>query len=163
MSERLRRIIAWWQIVCGALGLVVLGGSFLNLVPNSRIWVEQTIGWINYYAGIGFFSLTIAAGRALLRHETWGLWTSFGCQAVQVVSFAIRQGPWVHIGAGPLLGVKISDTQFTVSAGFNASFFVGTLLSGPEFVVTLNVIAFVWAVLLFREATRARAVGAAAA
>jgi len=163
LSERLRRIIAWWQIICGFLGLAVLGASLLNLVPNGRIWVEQTLGWINYYAGIGFFSLAIAAGRALLNHEAWGLWTSFGCQAIQVVSLAIRQGPWVQIGAGPLLGLKISDTQFTVSAGFNASFFVGTLLSGPAFVVTFNVVALVWAVLLFREATRVRAVGAAAA
>jgi hypothetical protein len=162
LSERLRRIIAWWQIVCGTLGLIVLGGSFLNVVPNSRIWVEQTLGWINYYAGIGFFSLIIAAGRALLKHEVWGLWASFGCQAVQVVSFATRQGPWVHIGAGPLLGVRISDTQFTVSAGFNASFFVGTLLSGPKFMVTINVIVLAWAVLLFREATRARVVRPAA-
>jgi hypothetical protein len=157
VSDRLRQILAWWQIICGGLGLLMFGGLYFDLLPNGRAYLEQTVGWINYIAGIGFFSLVIAAGRALLNREAWGLWASFACQAAQVVSFAIRHGPQVQIAAGPLVGLKITDTQFQFSAGFNSSFFLGTLISGPAFMVTLNLVALVWAVHLFREAVRTEA------
>lgn len=157
MSDRFRRFVAWWQIVCGLLGLGLFGALYFGLVPNGRAWIEQTAGWINYCAGIGFFSLSIAAGRSLLRGETWGLWASFACQAVQVLSFAIRHGPEVHIAAGPAIGLKISSSQIGLSAGFQSTFFLGTLLQGPPFELVVNVLAFAWAVALFREAARRRA------
>jgi hypothetical protein len=161
VSDRLRRIVAWWQIICGLLGLGMFGAAYFGLLPNGRAWLEHTTGWINYYAGIGFFSLSIAAGRSLLRREAWGLWASCACQAVQVLSFAIRHGPQVQIAAGPAIGVKISSTQIGLSAGFQSTFFLGTLIEGPAFAVVVNVLALAWTVVLFREAARRRGAGRA--
>jgi hypothetical protein len=163
VSDRLLRFIAWWQILCGVLGLGLFGAYYFDLLPNGRAVLEQQMGWINFFLGIGFFSLSVAAGRSHLKHETWGLWTSFICQAVQVVSFALLHGPQVQISAGPFLGMKVSDAQVQFSAGFNSSFFLGTLLSGPAFVLTVNALALLWAVGLLREGRRrARQSGAAA-
>ena len=154
MSNGLLRFIAWWQMVCGVLGLGLFGAYYFDLLPNGRAQLEQGMGWINYYLGIGFFSLSVAAGRSLLKHETWGLWASFVCQAAQVVSFAVLRGPQMQISAGPFLGIKLSDTQFQFSAGFNSGFFLGTLIRGPAFTVAVNGLALVWAVGLLRKGMR---------
>jgi hypothetical protein len=154
MSTRLMKIIAWWQIVCGALGIAMYAAAYLDWLPGGRAWLEQTIGWINYYGGLGFFSFAIAAGRSLLKGEGWGLWASVFCQLVQVVSFAVLQGPHVHISVGPFVGVVLSTGMVKFSAGFNSSFFFGTRVAGPSFELSINAIAAIWAVLLYREARR---------
>ena len=154
MSDRLLRFIAWWQIVCGVLGIGLFAAYYFNLFPNGRALLEHQIGWVNYYAGVAFFSFAVAAGRSLLKNEAWGLWASLVCQAIQVVSFAVLNGPQVQISAGPFLGVKVSDTQVAFSAGFNSTFFLGTLVSGSAYQVTVNALALVWAIRLLVEGRR---------
>ena len=149
-------MIAWWQIGCGVLGIATSAAAYFDLVPNGRVWIEQTAGWINYYAGVAFFSFTIAAGRALLKGATWGLRASCACQLLQVVSFAFLHGPTIWIQAGPLLGVDISASSVTLSAGFYSTFFVGTRVAGPAFDITVNVLAGTWATLLLKELVRRR-------
>src|SRR5262245_26625481 len=157
MSTRLRRIIAWWQVVCGILGLLVSAAMYFDWLPGGRALLEGSFGWINYYAGIGFYSFTIAAGCSLLRDEDWGLWASAACQAVQVFSIALLHGPHVQIAAGPILGVTIlSPGALRMSAGFNSAFFLGTRVSGPTFELSVNFIAATWAILLGRAAVRPR-------
>ena len=157
MSTRLRKIIAWWQIVCAILGLWVAAAMYFDWLPGGRTLLEGSYGWINYYAGIGFFSFTIAAGRSLLRDEGWGYWASAACQGVQALSVAILHGPHIQIAAGPLIGITIlSPGAMRLSAGFNSTFFLGTRLSGPTFEATVNLIATTWTLLLFREAMRSR-------
>ena len=148
VSEQLLKFIAWWQIMCGLLGIGPFAGYYFDLFPHGRAILEQQMGWINYFLGICFFSFAVVAGRSLLKREAWGLWASFTCQAAQVVSFAILHGPQVQVNAGPFLGVKLSDSQLRFSAGFESSFFLGTLISGPAFVLTVNVLALVWALNL---------------
>ena len=76
-------------------------------------------GPINYWAGIGFFSLVIAAGRALLKpSSTWGVKTSAVCQALQIVSFAFLNGPHVQIQAGPRVGIAASSNFVGLDIGF---------------------------------------------
>ena len=162
LSDRLRRIIGWWQIACGLLGIGMFGAIFFDLIPYSRAWLEN-VGWINYYGGIGFFSLVVAAGRALLRNRDWGVRASFLCQAVQVLSFALLHGPHLQIAAGPTLSVRVTDSTINFTAGFNSTFFLGTRVSGPAFEVTLNLLAAVWAIALLRELTRRRHVVPSAA
>ena len=157
MTDRLRRFIAWWQIVCGVLGLAMFAAMFMDWLPGGRALLENTVGWINYYVGIGFFSFTVAAGRSLLRGERWGLVGSALCQAAQIVAFAILHGPHVQIAAGPTLGVAVSSSgAIRFSAGFNSAFFLGTRLAGPGFEASINFIAASWAMLLWKEARRTR-------
>ena len=162
MSDRLRRIIGWWQVACGLLGIGMFGAIFFDLIPYGRAWLENA-GWINYYGGIAFFSLVVAAGRALLRNKDWGVRASFLCQAVQVLSFAFLNGPYVEIAAGPKLGVKVTDSTINFTAGFNSAFFLGTRVSGPAFEVTVNILAAIWAGALLRELIRRRHVVPSAA
>ena len=122
-----------------------------DVFRTGRYSLENQIGWINYYAGVAFFSLAIAAGRSLLKQEAWGLWASFACQAVQVVPVALLGGPQVQISACPFLGMKVSDTQVQFSAGFNSTFFLGTLASGPALPITVNALALVWAIRLLTK------------
>jgi hypothetical protein len=137
---------------------------YLEMFPNSRA-VLNMMGPINYWGGIAFFSLVIAAGRALLRQQPgWGLKASAICQALQVVSFAFLNGPVVQIQAGPRVGINLSSKFVGFTAGFSSSFFLGTRVSGSAFEITLNLLAAVWAVLLLREWLRiSRAASPAAA
>lgn len=157
MTTRRRRFIAWWQIVCGVLGLALFGAMYMDWLPGGRSLLENTLGWINYYAGLGFFSLCIAAGRSLLRGERWGFAASALCQTVQVLSFAILNGPLVQIAAGPKLELAIASSgSWDFSLGFNSAFFLGHGVSGPDFTIAINIIALAWAFMLWTEIHRTR-------
>ena len=162
MSDRVRRIIGWWEIGCGLIGIGMFAALFFRRFPSSAAILEN-FDWINYWGGVCFFSFVFAAGRALLRNRPWGLGASFLSQAVQVVSFAFLNGPIVKIAAGPMLGIIVSSTMAKVSAGFNSAFFLGTRLKGPDFEVTFNALAAIWAIWLFRELMRRRRALATAA
>src|ERR1043166_1080694 len=105
----MRRVIAWWQIGCGVLGVAASAAAYLDLLPNGRLWIEPSAGWGNYYAGLAFFSFAIGAGGALLKGARRGLGASFVCQLLQIVSFAFVNGPDVRIQAGPLLGLRVNE------------------------------------------------------
>jgi hypothetical protein len=163
VSNRLYLTIAWWELACGASGIAMFAALYLEVFPNSRA-VLNVMGPINYWGGIVFFSLVIAAGKALLKpSSSWGLKASALCQAVQVVSFAFLNGPYVQIRAGPRVGIHVSSTFVGLDIGFSSSFFIGTRIAGPVFQITVNVLAAVWSVLLVREWLRMRHVASTAA
>jgi hypothetical protein len=125
---------------------------YFDLLPGSRAMVEQVTGWINYYAGVAFFSFTIAAGRALLRRERWAVWGGAVCQALQAVSFAFLHGPHYLVAAGPAISLRVSSASLNFSAGFNSTFFLGTRVAGPAYEVTVNFLALAWTIVLLRTA-----------
>ncbi len=150
MSNRLIRTIAWWEIACGVAGILMFAALYLEMFTNSRVILDM-MGPINYWGGVAFFSFVIAAGRALLKQQAWGLRASSVCQALQVFSFAFLNGPHVQILAGPLVGLKFASNYWMLTFGFNSSFFLGTRVSGPGYEITINVLAAVWTGLLVRE------------
>lgn len=154
MTERLRRIIAWWEIVCGFLGFVALGISAADWPAGSRRMLIDITGPINIVLGILFFAASIAAGVALKRGQRRGLLWSIACQAVQVISFAVLGGPQVVIRSGPQISVLVSSYEFKLSLGFNSQFFLGTRVSGLPWEFSINFLALVWTVLLFRAIRR---------
>jgi hypothetical protein len=155
--------IAWWELACGVSGIVMFSALYLEMFPNSRA-VLNMMGPINYWGGIAFFSLVIAAGRALLRQQPgWGLKASAICQALQVVSFAFLNGPLVRIQAGPRVGINLSSNFVGLDLGFSSSFFIGSRIAGPAFEITVNALAAVWSILLVREWLRTSQVAPAAA
>jgi len=144
-------------------GIVMFAALYLEMFPNSPA-VLNMMGPINYWGGIAFFSLVIAAGRALLRHQAgWGLKASAICQALQVISFAFLNGPVLRIQAGPRVGINLSSTFVGLDLGFSSSFFIGSRTAGPAFEITVNALAAVWSILLMREWLRIRQVAPAAA
>ena len=150
MTDKLRKTIGWWQIVCGLLGLVVFAASWLDIPANGQRWVQQVIGPVNFFFGLLFFAFATVAGRGLLHGQRWAAVGSLGIQLVQAVSFAFLNGPQMNIGAGPAIDFTIGSSEIGLRAGFRSSFFLGTLVQGPQWSVTLNVLAIVWALLLFR-------------
>ena len=155
MSDRLIRTIAWWEIACGVAGIVMFAALYLELFAYSRA-ILDIMGPINYCGGVAFFSFTIAAGRALVKGQAWGLRASGVCQALQVFSFAFLNGPHVQILAGPLVGLKFASSYWMITFGFNSSFFLGTRVAGPAYEITINVLAAVWTGLLVREWLRSK-------
>ena len=147
MSNRLLRIIAWWEVASGILGIVSLVALYLDVSQDSA---RLSMGAINYWGGIAFFSFTAAAGRALLRRSAWGLAASSFCQALQVISFAFLAGPVFRIQAGPILGFEISSAFVGFTGGLHFSFFLGKRLSGSAFEITVNVLAAIWTAALIR-------------
>jgi len=162
MSNRVIRIIAWWEIVCGTLGIAMSGALYLGIFANSAAMLGF-VGPMNYWGGIAFFAFVIVAGRALLRQQAWGLKASIVCQTLQVASFAFLNGPHVQIQAGPRLGINVTSDFVGFTAGFSSSFFLGIRAAGPAYDVTVNVLAAVWVVFLVREWLRINQVTSPAA
>ena len=150
MTPSLQRVIGWWQLLCGILGITMLALLYFDVPAGSRAIIDQYTGMLNIWLGCAFFSLATHAGYRLLRRLPHAVGLALACQALQVVSFAFLNGPEVQIGAGPLLAVKVTDLAVTFSAGFNVSFFLGTMTQGPAFRVVVNVLALVWTVILAR-------------
>ena len=147
MSYRLQQIIGWWQIACGALGLLLFAGLGTGLLGGG---FGPLYGAINITAGTMYFCAVVVAGWGLLRRAAWALPLGVACQAVQVVSGAIRGGPHVEIAAGPMLGVTVTKGSVELSAGFNAAFFLGTMIVGSAWSITINGLALAWTVALIR-------------
>ena len=162
MPSRLIRIIAWWEIACGIVGIAMFGALYFGILPNGQASFE-IMGPVNYYAGVAFFSFVVAAGRALLNGSHWGVGGSTICQVLQVVSVAIQRGPHVQIQAGPLLGIKLSTNYAELTGGFYSAFFLGTRVVGPPFELTVNVLAAIWAIHLCRTWMHVRSAAAEAA
>ena len=162
MTERLRRIVGWWQIACGSLGLAFFASALAGVLPGGREWAERVLGPINLLFGAAFFALVVLAGRGLLRHVPRAVPVSLACQAVQVLSFAALGGPHVAVAAGPALGFTLASTRVNVAAGFNATFFLGTRVSGPAWEVTVNLLALAWTIALARALRAQRSVPPAA-
>ena len=154
MTERLRRTIAWWEIVCGFLGFAAFGIPAMDWPSGSRRILVDVVGPVNIFLGILFFAVTIAAGVVLKRGERRGLLWSTVCQALQVVSFSVRNGPMVAVHSGPQIGVVVAPYAFEAKVGFDSQFFLGTQTSGIPWELTINILALVWTVLLIREIRR---------
>jgi hypothetical protein len=150
MSYKLRRFIAWWQIVSGILGYLALAISALNWPTGSRRILMEVTGPLNILLGVAYFSLCIFFGLRLLRNYHDGFLISAVCQAVQAINFAFLNGPHVMIQAGPQIAVTLAENSFNLSLGFNSTFFLGTRVQGPAWEVTINLLALYWAILLFR-------------
>ena len=150
MSPSLRKTIGWWQLCCGLLGLGMLGAMRLDLPHGSLEMLEKQLRWPSYLMGCGFFSLATTAGFRLLRGVPGAVKLAFWCQAPQVISFAFLHGPKFVASAGPSVSLTVNSHMIWVGAGFNAEFFIGTLVSGHSFEVVVNILALVWAVILFR-------------
>jgi hypothetical protein len=149
--------IAWWETACGLLGIAWFGAIYFHVMPNSDQVLSQ-MGPINYWAGMGFFAFTFAAGQTLLKQDAWGMKASCICQAVQVIGFSLLRGPVVRIEAGPFAGVMVTTFGAKASLAFHSAFFLGTRISGPAFQITVNFLALFWAGLLFRAIVSARQV-----
>lgn len=150
MSPGLQRVIGWWQLVCGILGVAMLTLLYLDIPSGSRAMIDQYTGVLNIYLGCAYFSLATHAGYRLLRRRPGAIGLALACEALQVVSFAILNGPQVKIGAGPLLAVMVSSYQVKFSAGFDVSFFLGTRVQGAPFEVVVNLLALAWTIVLAR-------------
>ena len=147
MSERLRQIIGWWQIACGVLGLLLFAALSMGLLPGG---FGGFYGALNVALGAVYFCAVAISGWGLLRRAAWALPLAIGCQAVQVVSGAIRGGPHIAIAAGPMLGVTATSSSVELAAGFNAAFFLGTRIVGPAWAITINGLALAWTIALSR-------------
>ena len=147
MSPRLRQIIGWWQIVCGVLGLLLFAALGMGLLPGG---FGAFYGTLNVVLGAIYFGAVALSGWGLLRQAGWALPLAMGCQAVQVVSGAIRGGPHIALAAGPMMGVTLTNSSVELAAGFNAAFFLGTRVAGPAWEVTLNGLALAWTIALAR-------------
>lgn len=150
MSPSLRRVIGWWQLVCGILGVLMLTLEYFDVPNGSRAIIDQYIGTLNIYLGSAFFSLATHAGYRLIRQRPGALGLALACQALQVASFAFLGGPEVQISSGPLLALKVASDQIRFSAGFNVGFFIGTRVQGPSYEVIINFLALAWTIILAR-------------
>lgn len=112
--------------------------------------MAAVLGYPLFVGGILFFLLALRNGVALARGRPGAVPGALAIQGVHSVWFAVRGGLHVQIASGPTLGVVISDAAVRFSAGFNASFFLGTRIAGPAWEVGFNVVAMVWTVVLLR-------------
>jgi hypothetical protein len=154
VSDRLRRIIGWWQIGCGALGIAIFGAAASGIASSDNASMRQILGPVNLGLGSLYFVLVIVAGVGLLRRASWAVGLSLFCQAVQIVSFAVAGGPQVTIEAGPKVGLSATPGSMTIEAGFNAAFFLGTRVSGVAWQVSINALALAWTAILARSMNR---------
>jgi hypothetical protein len=152
MPDKRRRFIGWWQIICGALGLVAYALSMVDVPRGSLRVIREVTGYINVGVGMLFFAACVAFGILLLRGERRGVLGSVVCQALQVVSFSFVGGPHVLIQSGPKVGLTLAADTFRAEVGFTSAFFLGTRMSGVAWVVSLNILAIVWTTLLIRFA-----------
>ena len=152
MTDGRRRFIAWWQIGCGALGLVWYLVYTLDWPEGARRALLDFTGPYNLAGGVLFFGACVLYGVHLLRGDDRGLVGSAFCQALQVVSFGVLGGPVMVVQAGPRISLELGSEVFRASAGFAANFFLGTRLQGPEWDASINLLALAWLVMLVRVA-----------
>ena len=147
-----RRFIAWWEIVFGAIGILLTALTFI-LSPSGR---GGWIGVLNAILGVVFFAVCILFGVLLLRGDYRGIVGSAVLQGLQVIAVAILGGPYLVITAGPHLSLIIGSEDFRVSAGLELAFAQGILVTGPAWRVTINFLALAWTLMLLRYARERR-------
>jgi hypothetical protein len=150
VTNKLRKTIAWWQIMCALMGIAVFVASWFNILPNGRRWVDDGIGRVNFVGGLLFFAFAFAAGRGLLLERRWSIAGCLWIQLLQAVSFSFLNGPKMSIAAGPAIDFTVGSAAVGAQVAFHSSFFLGKLVQGAAWEVTINVLALFWAGMLWR-------------
>ncbi|HEX6590060.1 MAG TPA: hypothetical protein VF039_13730 [Longimicrobiales bacterium] len=103
------KVIAWYEIVAGSLGLLL---SLLSLIST---------GSLGLILPIALFAATVVAGAALLRRRRLGFALSTIVQAPQAVSFAILGNSWSYF-SGVVLGARLTPKSTRMYVEFGAEF-----------------------------------------
>jgi hypothetical protein len=123
------KLIGWSEIVGGAAGLLLLGSSVL--------WPHQPLSLLNSGGGGAAFTASALAGLLLLRHHRWGTILTFVAQAAQI--FHIQRPDFsFSFFAGPQLMVRVTEGTIQVSAGVDASFWMGSNMDPEPFMFAFN-------------------------
>ena len=147
MTIKGEQLIAWSEMLGGAIGLVVLLpiAAYEHVVPLSAIYyVSSALGFV----------LSIVAGWRLFRRQVGGRELSLVVQVLQVLQVTAL-GWSIQYAAGLQVLVKIERGMFMVSPGANAGMWFGPTYSPLPWMVAVNLFALWASVHLVRALRRA--------
>jgi hypothetical protein len=116
-AERWRQVLGWSQLLCGALGIVVIPWE-AHRMPTIAEPSAYTAGTLIY------LGLTTAAGVGLLRRADWGVPLSTCVQLPQVLWLATPSFAFKFV-CGVMLLIQLTPGDLSFRAGFEASAWIG--------------------------------------
>ena len=100
------------------------------------------------------FAVLTTAGVALLRGKRLGVWLSLVMQSGQIIAWSFRGTMW-KFSAGPFLTLTMLRDKTSIFAGWNTSFGVGRIPEDVPGSLSVNIVAAVLALFLWRHRRRA--------
>ena len=148
MSNNLKLLVAWSELLGGAVGLLVL----LPITASQKLGLAPL-----YYVGAGTaFLLASVAGWLLLKNQKLGYKLSLLVQLLQVVQIVVSSWEFQY-ATGLQVLLRIDTTGFEFSPGVNAAVWLGPTLVPSPSMVAINLFALWASIFLARQLTTRRA------